>query len=258
MSFTTHSTIEALRPVDDTFFHKLAEHKEFCEELLRTILEMPDLQIVETVPQRSLRNVKGRSVFLDTLCRDRNNTYFNVEVQKEDNDDHQKRVRYNSSNIDTFITEKGIRFKELPDVYIIYISCFDIFKEGKTIYHIDRTIRETGTTVYNGLHEIYVNTEINDGTDIAGLMDLLNTAELKMDSRFPQVCNSIQYYKKGKGQKNMCEVVEQFAKEYAKEYAIQEQRKSALEMIRLNFDNELICRITRLPLEEILALYKDI
>lgn len=56
----------------------------------------------------------------------------------------------------------------------------------------------------------------------------------------------------------MCEVVEQFAKEYAKKYAIQEQKKSALEMIRLNFDNELICRITRLPLEEILALYKDI
>lgn len=254
MSHTTHSTIEALRPVDDTFFHKLAEHKEFCEELLRTILKMPDLQIIETVPQRSLRNVKGRSVFLDVLCQDRNNAYFNVEVQKEDNDDHQKRVRYNSSNIDTFTTEKGIPFKELPDIYIIYISCFDIFKEGKTIYHIDRTIRETGTTVYNGLHEIYVNTEINDGTDIAGLMNLLNSADLKTDVRFPQICNSIRYYKTGKGQQNMCEIVEQFAKEYA----IQEQRKSAMEMIRLNFDNELICRITRLPLEDVLALYKDL
>lgn len=90
---------------------------------------------------------------------------------------------------------------------------------------------------------------------IAHLIKMCYTnEESKPDSRFPQVCNSIQYYKKGKGQKNMCEVVEQFAKEYA----IQEQRKSALEMIRLNFDNELICRITRLPLEEILALYKDI
>lgn len=250
---THNPTIDALRPIDDTFFHKLAEHTEFCEELLQTVLDMPDLKIVENIPQRSLRNVKGRSVFLDALCRDMNNTYFNVEVQKEDNDDHQKRVRYNGANVDTFITEKGIRFKDLPDIYIIYISSFDIFKEGKTIYHIDRILRETGTLVHNGFHEIYVNTEIDDGTDIAGLMALLSTSGIGADSRFPNICDSIKYYKEGKGQKNMCEVVEQYARQYAKE----EQKKSALEMIKLNFDKELICRITRLPLEEIIALQKE-
>ena len=30
--------LSELRPVDDIFFHKLAERQEFCEELLQTIL----------------------------------------------------------------------------------------------------------------------------------------------------------------------------------------------------------------------------
>ena len=30
--------VENMKPLDDTFFHKLIENKEFCEELLRVIV----------------------------------------------------------------------------------------------------------------------------------------------------------------------------------------------------------------------------
>lgn len=53
---------------------------------------------------------------------------------------------------------------------IVYISQFDIFKQGRTIYHVDKVIRETGTVVDDGLKEVFVNTAVNDGSTISELM----------------------------------------------------------------------------------------
>ena len=67
------------------------------------------IRLVEAAAQKSLRNIKGRSVILDA-----------------------------------YITEKGIKFENIPDSYVIFISKKDFFGKGKIIYHIDRVLRETG------------------------------------------------------------------------------------------------------------------
>ena len=90
-----------------------------------------------------------------------------MEVQKSDNDDHQRRVRYNASCLTTNITDPGVKFKKVPDVIMVYITRFDIFRGGKTTYHVERTVKETGKVVHNGLTEIYVNAAVDDGTDTA-------------------------------------------------------------------------------------------
>ena len=150
------------------------------------------------------------------LCVDSENVYYNVEVQKSDNDNHQKRVRYNGSNIDTYITEKGTEYKELPNVYVIYISEFDVFKKGKVIYHVKRVIEETGDTVYNGYNEIYVNTKIDDKSDIAELMKIFKSSEIPQNRKFPNVCETIKEFKEEKRSGSMCKLVEEYAREYAK------------------------------------------
>ena len=40
-----------LNPIDDVMFRKMAAHKEFCEEILRVILEDDKLTVTETIPQ---------------------------------------------------------------------------------------------------------------------------------------------------------------------------------------------------------------
>ena len=37
-----------LNPIDDVMFRKMAEHKEFCEEILRVILEDDNLTVTES------------------------------------------------------------------------------------------------------------------------------------------------------------------------------------------------------------------
>lgn len=253
MKNNIQKTVEALKPIDDEFFHKLAEDAEFCEEILQVILKMPGLQVIRAVPQKSLRNINGRSVVVDVLCKDSDGNYYNIEVQKRNDDDHQRRIRYNSSSIDTYVSEKGIKFKEIPDVYAVFISNFDYFRGRKTIYHIDRVVRETGDIVDNGFHEIYVNAEIDDGTDIAALMKILKNNQLENDERFPRVCRRIRYFKEGKGDSDMSEVVEEYAKEYAREYV----KDIVREMIAMDLDDASIQRATKLALNEILSIRKE-
>lgn len=91
-------------------------------------------QIVKNlIPQNSIKNLQGRSVVLDALCILENGKECNVEVQKSNDDNHEKRVRYNTSCITANITEPGTKFELVPDVISIFISKFDIFGEGKSI-----------------------------------------------------------------------------------------------------------------------------
>lgn len=66
--YDTQSVIEQMTPMDDSFFNILVEDKEVCEELLRIILDKPDLVVIQAVPQRNMRNIFGRSVIVDVLC----------------------------------------------------------------------------------------------------------------------------------------------------------------------------------------------
>ena len=223
---TLQEIVDQLTGMDDIFFYKLAKDEGFREELLQVVLENKNLKIVEYAVQDSIRNIKGRSVILDLKCVNEDGDVINVEIQKEDKDDHQKRVRYNAANIDTSESEKGVRFEELKDIYIIYISRFDMFHKGKTIYHVDRILRETQDVVDNGVHEIYVNTKIDDGTEIAEYMKLLESVVVPDNPRFPKSCNAIKNIKIGMEDDSMCNLVQ----EYAKEYADEEKIKLMLEL----------------------------
>ena len=213
------AVVAKLNVIDDILFQKMAEDQDVAEEILRIILEKPALKVIQSQTQRFLRNVGAHSVILDLLCEDEDHSLINCEVQKEDDDDHQRRVRFNHSNIDTVFVEKGIDYRDLPDVYLIFISKFDTFGEDRTIYHINRIIEETGSVVDNGVHEIYVNTAVNDNSDIAELMQYFKNS-VGEHQNFMKLCNRVRYFKEDqKGVQIMCQAVQEYAVNYAREYA---------------------------------------
>ena len=104
-------------------------------------------------------------------------------------------------------------------MYLIFLTKFDIFREKHTIYHMERVIKETGTVVENGTHEIYVNTAIDDGTEIAKRMQYFKKSA-GVHQKFQKLSKRVQYFKESqKGVTEMCELVEEYAKNYAEEYA---------------------------------------
>ncbi|MCQ2496364.1 MAG: PD-(D/E)XK nuclease family transposase [Lachnospiraceae bacterium] len=207
------SRIRKFRPIDDIFFEVMAKDKLFDQEMLRVILGDANLIVEDVIVQSDERNLYGRSVRLDALCTLSDGTRCNIEVQRSNNDNHLKRVRYNASMITTRESEPGGHYENIPDVYVVYISEFDLFKQGKTIYHIEKIITETGEMIDDGIHEIFVNTAVNDGTEIAEYMSFFMSTEVN-STKFPAITSRMNQLKNTEGGLNsMCKIMEDYLKE---------------------------------------------
>lgn len=245
--------VRNLNIIDDTLFQKLAEDIGFCEEMISTILGQ-NVTIKKLVPQNSIKNLQGRSVILDALCILENGKECNVEVQKSNDDNHEKRVRYNASCITANITEPGIKFEKIPDVISIFISKFDMFGEGKSIYHVERVIRETGKICDNGFCEIYVNTKVKDGTDVSELMRIFVENDTYDFQKFPKTSKRKSQFKKEEGgEGKVCEAVENYGKECAKEAVME----NAYNFFKNGVSYEIVkASINSLTEEELQEIYK--
>ena len=214
--------VRQLRPIDDAMFKKLAESKAVCQEILRVILEDSRLVVKEVISEDSIANIFGRAVRLDALCTLGNGTLCNIEIQKENVNDDVRRVRYNASSIVSRFSEKGQKFSEIPDVVIVYISEYDVFRSERTIYHINSVIMETNTVVDDGLRRIFVNTQYadTDNTDVGELMKCFLQKEINSD-KFPELSERLSFFKNvGKGVDSMCSIIEEYVDERAAEMLI--------------------------------------
>lgn len=168
-----HKRVKEFRPIDDAFFEVLANDIDFCQEMLRILLDDEKLIVEDVIVQSSERNIYGRSVRLDALCFLKRYGKCNVEVQRSGSDDHLRRVRFNASSIAVKDSQTKQRFKDIEDIIVVYISEFDIFKGNRVIYHVDSVIRETGEKVDDGLERVFVNTQVRDETTVSEYLSCL-------------------------------------------------------------------------------------
>lgn len=90
--------------------------------------------------------------------------------------DHARRTRFYTAMIDSECLEKGKDYHEMPDVHMIYISETDLWAAGKTLYKVEKKFEGTQIPYDDGVYVTYVNAEIDDGSDVAKLMDYFKTA----------------------------------------------------------------------------------
>lgn len=131
-------------------------------------------------------------------------------------------------------------FDEVLELYIVYISEFDFLKGNKTIYHVEKVLRETGEVIDDGLHEIFVNTVIDDGTDIAELMSCFTKKEVKND-KFPALSSEVKRLKDTEGGARVVSEVMQKYEKIAVDIAMHEERMEKIQkMIRKGCTKEFI------------------
>lgn len=218
--------VQKFNVFDDTFFEMVAKDKEAVEDILRIILHDPELVVAQLITQDSVKNLYGKSVRLDALCVTGDGKTINVEIQKGDNDNHAKRVRYNASCITANVTEPGENYENINDVYVVYISKFDVFRRKRRLYYVERSFHDNGEviSVDDGEHFIYVNASNDvmaeaEDADVAELMEFFKNSQ-GQNEKFHRLTNRVYDLKNNESEVNaMCEHVENYAKEYAKEYA---------------------------------------
>lgn len=248
--------IRGMNIMDDDFFVKVAEDIGAMEEILCTFFRSK-IRLCWTRAQVHLRNCGARSVTLDALCKSEKKVLYGIEMEKSNKYDHQRRVRYNSSNIDTACTEKGLEFRDIPELCMIYISKSDFFKKGFTVYHVNRILQENGDVVDNGVQEIYVNARVDDGSKIAQLMKYMKHTRGE-PPLFPKLSARVKYLKEDrKGVDEMCEAVEKYAREKAKEAAKKAARQYAARLFQNGVSFEVVLNsITGLGRKELERIYR--
>ena len=219
--------IKKLNPIDDIIFSKMAENKEFCEEILRVFLQDSYLKVLNNKSQYAITNIDRRSVILDAYCELRDGKRVNIEVQNADNVNHQKRVRYYSSVLTTSLMKKGENFDNVPEVCMIYICNFDVFRENKSLYLIKRVIDGSNTEVDNGLKEIYISANISDGSALSELMEVFTKDDCYSDN-FPitsKMKYDFKYVKEGNKMTDAMKEIYEIFEEESKDVWIKEGRK---------------------------------
>jgi hypothetical protein len=198
-----------------------------------------------------IKNLQGRSVRLDILAVDQKNHVYNIEIQRSDHGAGVKRARYNSSLIDANVTEPGEQYEALNESYVIFITENDVLGKSLPIYHIERTVTETGEPFGDEEHIVYVNSQIRNKTSLGMLMHDFACTEAK-DMYYHVLADRVRYFKEDeKGVTVMCKAMEDMRNETARENTLQ-IANNMLGMKKFTYED--IARATGLTVDEIKEL----
>ena len=194
-----------------------------------------------------------------------------LALRYEDTVHHAKRTRFHRALIDGEILQKGSDFEDLPNLILIYISETDIWGAGKAVYRAKMQMDDGRVPYQDGIEEIYVNAAVDDGTEIAKLMQYFKTAKPD-DSSQGELSKRVHFLKcEEGGHEIMCKITDMFYQEgveKGKEIGLEqgkeqgEQKKQhdiAKKMIlKGDIPLEAIMEYTDLPLDALKKIQKEL
>ena len=182
------------------------------EFVLNIILGRDDLKVIEVVDQRDYKNPipGGRSIRLDIYAKDSDGKVYDIEVQNENAGADVHRARFHSSMLDTKMLKEKQKFKEIHDSYVIFITESDYMKMGLPMYHVERTVRETGALFGDGSHIIYMNGSYKDDSDPVGKLMHDFRCTSPVDMFYQELAEPVRYFKETEGGRSqMCKAMEE-------------------------------------------------
>lgn len=264
MSKSKHRTddlerLKAFRLIDDDFMSACFDgNKECTEEVLHTILGIPDLKVESVVSERVVPNLLRREIRLDIYARDSSGKVYNIEIQRADRGAIAQRARYYSGMIDVVLLNQGDRFNLLPETYVIFITEHDVFHKGLGLYHFDRICRETGEPMDDGAHIIYVNNQYRDNTPLGRLMHDFACSDPK-DIKNKVLAERVRYLKnEKKGVASMCKMMDEMREEAAKEAIFNERVKYAINLKKMGLSDEQIAQTYGISMSEASPIFEEV
>ena len=83
--------------------------------------------------------------------------WIDIEMQTTNKHDLEKRSRYYQALMDTDCLEKGGRFKDLKNTYVVFICTFDYLGLGEPMYVVESYIRKNDLHFNEGASKILLN-----------------------------------------------------------------------------------------------------
>lgn len=253
--------VKKLTLLSNTLMNTALEDIPACQHVLRIVTGIPDLIVRQARTQYRISRTSSRDAVLDVLAEDGHGRLYNLEIQRADTQDHARRVRFYGAMTDSEYLMKGASYKDMPEVHIIYISETDIWKSGKTVCRIKKLLDGALPDIPydDGLHFLYINAEVDDGSDVAGLMRYFKTAD-PMDMSQGDLSRRVHYLKcDEKGVEALCKIEEELV-QYGREAGLEEGKVLGLEegrrevirsMASSGMEPETIARVSKISISQI-------
>ncbi len=205
------NVLNKLRPIDDTFMRMIFRDHQ-CVELLMKIVFGEQFSLKRFETQEDHKQVVSRSVELDIVVYTHEGAVIGIEVETSKDNASPLRARYHASILDCDLSYPKEKWKEFPEIYVVFICEEDVLKNGKMLDHIQR-YREDGNIFGDKLHIIYLNASMQDETPLGKLMhDML--CNNPNDMYYEVLRKRVSYFKKQEGGKKiMCEALEELITE---------------------------------------------
>lgn len=176
----THNNSQWFGFSEDKVFGEIMSNPAFCRHVLQGILpEIPIKKIFPPKKQEVIIDPEHRDqkdVRLDILVEDINGNLYNIEMQRSDDDDIARRMRYYASKNDQRYTlHQGYTYNDLKNVFIIFLCTFKT-KQKVAIKSTYQTINvgNHADILQDGLTKIIINSNgVPDGTETETLLNLV-------------------------------------------------------------------------------------
>ena len=157
--------------IDRYLFKKTIEDRDAYKAILEIIMGKEiSLKDTPPIPEMEVGNSEIlRSIRLDVVAEDTDNSVFFTEMQKIKKNNLIKRSRFYSSQIDTTLLPAGdVNFNHLPDTCMILIAPFDLFDLGYYRYtFLNMSEEEPQIMLNDGTVRIFINTNGNNDEDFS-------------------------------------------------------------------------------------------
>ena len=247
--------IQAMNLFDDIFTSVVFKDEGACLHLVRQLMQNPKLNIIAFRTQDAIPMLISKSPRLDITAEDDKGTLYEIEIQRVEEPAPARRVRYYSSVMDSELLRKGVSYDKLPEVYLFYLSQKDIWQKGQTVYKLEQSLRfgDELMPYENGLHTLYVNAAIDDGSNIAKLMQYLKTAKAG-DTSQGALSAHVNYLKSPEGGRAK---MGEFEKYFTEQGEAKRGKETALEMLKDGEKLPKIIKYSKLTEADILSLAKQ-
>jgi predicted transposase/invertase (TIGR01784 family) len=137
---TTHTPFEQLTITNKFMFAMVFSHKEIAKPFLEAVLDIKIHELREPEPEKTIDvSPVSKGVRFDVFVKETGPDgeivrSFDIELQMEDTKEIPKRARFYQAMRDCEALSRGEKYRDLKELYIIFLCPDDIFGKGRAVY----------------------------------------------------------------------------------------------------------------------------
>ena len=137
---TKNIPFEQLTITNRFMFAMVFSHKEIAKPFLEAVLGIKSHELRDPEPEKTVEvGPVSKGIRFDVFVKETGPggetlRSFDIEMQMEDTHEIPKRARFYQAMRDSEALSKGEKYRNLKELYIIFICPDDIFKQGRAVY----------------------------------------------------------------------------------------------------------------------------